>query len=79
MPLSLRIPAEKEKIIRKAASKAGKKKTAFIIEAVDEKLGLQKSREQVVRETAGWLSHQEAEELRRAVKIFDRINEEDWA
>ncbi len=79
MPLSLRIPAEKEEMIRKAATRAGKRKSSFIMEAVDEKLGLLKSREQVVRETAGWLNHQEAEELRQAVKIFEQINEEDWA
>ena len=78
MPLSLRIPLEKEALIRKAAAKSGKSKTSFIIEAVDEKLGLHKSREQVVRETAGWLTHEEAENLRQAVKVFHRVNEEDW-
>jgi uncharacterized protein (DUF1778 family) len=78
MPLSLRIPPEKEKRIRKAAAKAGKSKTSFIVEAVDEKLGLHKSREQLIREMAGWLTHQEAEELRQSVKVFERINEGDW-
>jgi predicted DNA-binding protein len=78
MPLSLRIPSEKEELIRKAAAKSGKSKTSFIIEAVDEKLGLHKSREQVIRDLAGWLSHDEAEELRQAVKIFDRVNKGDW-
>ncbi|MBA4394058.1 MAG: hypothetical protein C0407_10940 [Desulfobacca sp.] len=78
MPLSLRIPSEKEELIRKAAIKAGKKKTSFIMEAVDEKLGLLKSREQIVRETAGWLTHEEAENLRQAVKVFHQVNEEDW-
>ena len=38
MPLSLRIPPEKEEMIRKAAAKAGKTKTAYILEAVDVKL-----------------------------------------
>jgi len=78
MPLSLRIPSEKEELIRKAAAKSGKSKTSFIMEAVDEKLGLHKSREQVIRDLAGWLSHDEAEELRQAVKIFDRVNKGDW-
>jgi Protein of unknown function (DUF1778) len=50
MPLSLRIPPEKEKIINRAAAKAGKTKSAFILEAVDEKLGLVKDREQTVWE-----------------------------
>jgi predicted DNA-binding protein len=78
MPLSLRIPSDKEEIIRKAAAKKGKSKTAFILEAVDEKLGLHKTREQVIRELAGWMTHEEAEDLRRATKIFDRVNMGDW-
>jgi len=78
MPLSLRIPSAKEEKIRKAAAKKGKSKTAFILEAVDEKLGLQKTREQMIRELAGWLPHDEAEELRKAVKVFNTINQGDW-
>ena len=78
MPLSLRIPLEKEKKLRKEAAKSGKTKTAYILEAVDEKLGLQKSREQVVKELAGWLPHKEAEELRKAVEIFNTIQQGDW-
>ena len=35
-------------------------KTTFILEAVDEKMGLVKGREQIVRELSGWLSHEEA-------------------
>jgi uncharacterized protein (DUF1778 family) len=78
MPLSLRLTAEKEKMIKRAAGKAGKTKTSFILEAVDEKLGLIKNREQVVRELAGWLSPEEAEELRSAVSVFEKVHEEDW-
>ncbi len=78
MPISLRIPSEKDKIIKKAAKKTGKTKTAYILEAVDEKLGLVKDRNQLVRELAGWLSHEEAEELREAVQIFEEVHEEDW-
>ena len=78
MPTSLRIPSEKEKIIKRAALKAGKTKTAYILEAVDEKLGLIKNREQTIRELAGWLSHDEAEELRKSLEIFNEVNEEDW-
>ena len=48
------------------------------MEAVDEKLGLHKSREQVVRETAGWLTHEEAENLRKSVKVFHQVHKEDW-
>jgi predicted DNA-binding protein len=78
MPISLRIPTEKEKKIKKVAARPGKTKTAFILEAVDEKLGLRKGREQVVRELAGWMGHEEAEDLRKAVAPSRRIRPGDW-
>ena len=78
MPLSLRMPPEKEEMIKKAAKRAGKTKSAYILEAVDEKLGLVKNREQMIREFAGWLSHDEAEELRKATEVFNQVNEGDW-
>ena len=78
MPLSLRIPSEKEKLIQKAAAKTGKTKTAYILQAVDEKLGVVKDRGQLVRELAGWLSHEEAEELREDVQVFETVHEGDW-
>jgi hypothetical protein len=78
MPISLRIPPEKEKIIQKFAKKAGTTKTAVILSAVDEKLGLTKNREQTIRELAGWLSHEEASELREAIDVFSQIQEGDW-
>ena len=78
MPVSLRIPSGKDELLRKAAAKSRKTKTAYILEAVDEKLGFVKDREKVVRELAGWLSHQEAQELRKAVKSFNKVDEEDW-
>ena len=78
MPLSLRIPPKTEELIKKNALKAGKTKSAFILEAVDEKLGLVKNREKTIRELAGWLSHSEAQELRKGTAVFDRINKEDW-
>ena len=62
MPLSLRIPPKKEAVITKAAIKAGKTKSAYILDAVDEKLGLVNDREKTIRELAGWLSHDEAED-----------------
>jgi len=52
-------------------------KAAYILEAVDEKLGLVKDREKIVRELAGWLSHEEAQELRKAVQCFNRVDEDD--
>ena len=78
MPVSLRIPSGKDELLRKAAAKSRKTKTAYILEAVDEKLGFVKDREKVVRELAGWLSHQEAQELRKAVERFNKVDEEDW-
>lgn len=78
MPVSLRIPLEKDELIKKAAAKSRKTKTAYILEAVDEKLGLVKNPEQVVRELVGWLSHKEAQELRKAVEIFNKVEEGDW-
>jgi hypothetical protein len=77
MPISIRIPPEKEKIIQRFAKKAGTTKTAVIISAVDEKLGLTKTREQSIRELAGWLSHEEANELRETLAVFDQIQERD--
>lgn len=78
MPLSLRIPVQKVNLIAKAAIKEKKTKTAFVIEAIDEKLGLKKNREDALRDFAGWLSSKEAEELRRAMSIFETIQEGDW-
>ena len=74
MPLSLRISSEKDEMIKKAAAKSKKTKIAFILEAVDEKMGLVKGREQIVRELSGWLSHEEAKELRKAVEIFNKVD-----
>jgi uncharacterized protein (DUF1778 family) len=78
MSPSLRIPPEKEKLIEMAARKEGKTKSAFILEAIDEKLGMTRTREQMIRDLAGWLSHEEAEELRKSVAVFDQIHEGDW-
>jgi len=78
MPISLRIPPKKEELIRKAAKKAGKTKTSFILDAVNEKLQLNESREQIIRKTAGWLSQTEASQLDDTMKIFEAIDETDW-
>ena len=78
MPLSLRIPSRKDKLIQKAAAKTGNTKTAYILQAVDEKLGIVKDCAQLVRELAGWLSHEEAEELRGNIQIFETVHEGDW-
>lgn len=78
MPLSLRIPPEKEKMLIDAAERSGKTKSAFIMEAVDEKLCPKKSRRQIVRELAGWMNAEEAAELREALSVFNQVNQGDW-
>jgi hypothetical protein len=78
VPVSLRIAPEKEEMIRKAAARSRKSKTAYILDAIDEKLGIVKNREQTIREIAGWMSHEEAEELRSALRVFDEIHKGDW-
>ena len=57
----------KEEILKKRAKALRKTKTAFIRDALDEKLGLAKGRERVIRDTAGWLSHKDAQELREGL------------
>jgi len=78
MPLSLRVPLGKNEMLKKAAAKTGKTKSAYILEAIDEKLGLIKGREQMIRKLAGWLSHEEAKELRESVRVFNQVNQGDW-
>ncbi|MHC1729548.1 MAG: hypothetical protein AB9866_26685 [Syntrophobacteraceae bacterium] len=78
MPVSMRVPPEKAEMIRKAAARARVSKTAYILEAIDEKLGVVKNREQTIRELAGWMTHEEAEELRQSLKVFEEIHEGDW-
>jgi len=65
-------------MIQKFAKKTGTTKTAVILNAVDEKLGLTKTREQSIRKLAGWLSHEEANELRESLSVFGQIHEGDW-
>jgi len=78
MPLSLRIRPEKEEKLRQAATRLKKTKTSYVLEAIDEKLGLQKPKAVMIREMAGWLSHEETEEIRKAVSVFEAVHEGDW-
>jgi hypothetical protein len=63
-----------EEMIRQTAPKAVRSKTSLIAEDVDKKIVPHKSREQMIQKMAGWLTHQEAKELRQAVKVFERID-----
>ena len=78
MPLSLRIPPEKERILKRAAARAGKTKSAFILEALDEKLGLTEDRGQTIRKLSGWLSKEDAKKLRESIDIFGQVHKGDW-
>lgn len=78
MPISLRIPPEKEELIRRAANRERKTKTAFILDAIDEKLGLTKDRAQAVRKLAGYLSPEEAKELKESIEPLREIHDGDW-
>ncbi len=78
MPLSLRIPHEKEILLRNYARKKAKTKTAVIIEAIDEKIGIKKNRRQLIKDLSGWMNHDETEKLRESLQVFNQINEGDW-
>lgn len=78
MPISLRITPEKEQTISEEALKAGKTKTGYILDAVDEKIGIGQNREQLIRSFAGWLSHEEADKLRQSLDVFETVDDEDW-
>jgi uncharacterized protein (DUF1778 family) len=78
VPTSIRIPKKQEALIEKAAARSGVSKTAFILAAVNEKLGVLKDRSQLIRELAGWLSHEDATELRESVASFGEIHPGDW-
>lgn len=78
MPISLRLPEHEEKLINELAKKTGQTKTAVILEAVAEKLGTCKNKKQLIRELAGWMSHDEAAQLRHDLQHFDQLVEGDW-
>ncbi len=78
MPVSLRIPPKKEEMIKRAAKKAGKTKTGFILDAIDEKLGLAGNREELIRKAAGWMTPEEALELKENLRVFEGIHEDEW-
>ena len=79
MPMSLRIPTDRLELISKAARRAGKTKSAFVMEAVDEKLGLSSNRRDAIRRLAGWLTPEETEELRESLRSLGEVHEGDWA
>ena len=78
MPISLRLPENEEKLIKRMAEKSGRTKTAVILEAISEKLGTRISRKQLIRNLSGWMSHDEAAELRVHLQHFDQVSEGDW-
>jgi predicted transcriptional regulator len=79
MPISVRLPPEINSRLKELAGAKGKTKTALILEALEEKYNLRKSRRDLIRESAGWMSPEEAAELRDATAIFNQVDDEDWA
>lgn len=78
MPISIRLPENDEKMIKKIAEKTGRTKTAVILEAISEKLGTEINRKQLIRDLSGWMSPDEAEQLRNDLQHFDQVHEGDW-
>lgn len=78
MPISLRLPEDEEKLIKKMAERTGRTKTAVILEAISEKLGTRLSRKQLVRNLSGWMPHDEAAQLRNNLQHFDQVIDGDW-
>jgi uncharacterized protein (DUF1778 family) len=78
MPISLRLPENEEKMIKMIAEKTGRTKTAVILEAVAEKLGTHINRKQLIRELSGWMSNDEAQQLRNDLEHFNQVHEGDW-
>ena len=60
-------------VVRKT-TQHGKEKQSFISKPIDVKEGLRNSREKAIRELAGWLTHEEAEALNRAIRVFGQKN-----
>ncbi len=61
-------------MVEETLTQSGKERIALISEDIVVKKSLPKSREKAIRELAGWLTHKEAEELRRATRVFGQIN-----
>ena len=78
MPISLRLPECEEKLVNSLAQKTGRTKTAVILEAISEKLGTSKNRKQLIRDLAGWMPHDEAEQLRSSLQHFNQVFDGDW-
>jgi hypothetical protein len=78
MPISLRLPENEEKLIKRIAERTGRTKTAVILEAVSEKLGTRINRKQLIRNISGWMSHDEATQLRKHLQHFDQVTDGDW-
>jgi hypothetical protein len=72
------LPEHEEKLINELVQKTGQTKTAVILEAVAGKLGTCKNKKQLIRELAGWMSHDEAAQLRNDLQHFDQVVEGDW-
>jgi len=78
MPISIRLPSFKEEILKRIAKQRGKTKTAIILEAIDEKLGLNETQKEKILRLAGWMSPEEAAELQETLRVFEEVGEGDY-
>mgnify|MGYP000592661247 CR=1 FL=1 len=78
MPISIRLPSFKEQMLKRIAKQRGKTKTAIILEAIDEKLGLKETQKEKILRLAGWMSPEEAAELQTALRAFEEVEEGDY-
>jgi predicted DNA-binding protein len=78
MPISIRLPFFKEEILKRIAKQRGKTKTAIILEAIDEKLGLKETQKDKILRLAGWMSSEEAAELQETLRVFEEVEEGDY-
>lgn len=78
MPITLKIPPETDSILKALARMEGKTKATLILEALKEKYSFKKKRRELIKNSAGWMSPDEAAELRNSVAVFDLVDEKDW-
>lgn len=78
MQVSLRVPPVTSALLESLVKKTGKTKTDLILEALNEKYVLKKSRSQLVLDLAGWMPQAESDALRLAVADFDKVDDKDW-
>jgi predicted transcriptional regulator len=75
--ISLRLPPDVVARLEALADKTGKTITALILDALDETYHPKKSRAEIIGELAGWMSSEDAAQLREAVGAVEVVDEGD--